>query len=81
MVVIFLNVIREVAVFLSAISCTHPYCCFRCSEQCWPRNRNESEPIDTCPDVKVMCCNKYFPNGCLSKDIPINLFCCPCCCL
>ena len=53
------------------VTCTHPCCCLRRSERCWPRYRyrNKCEPIDTCPDVNIMCCNEYFPNRCLSKDI------------
>ena len=46
-------------------TCTHPCCCLRCSRQCCSQCRNES----TCPDVNIMCCNKYFPDRFLLKDI------------
>ena len=46
-------------------TCTHPCCCLRCSRQCCSQYGNES----TCPDINIMCCNKYFPDRFLSKDI------------
>ena len=50
--------------------CTHPCCCLKCSRQCCSLQcENESEPIDICPEINITCCNEYFPNRYLSKDI------------
>ena len=51
---------------------SHYCCCFRCSKQCCCSKQsqgNETEPNITCPEINMMCCNEYFPNRCLSKDI------------